>query len=248
MLEGRNQAAIMPMSHDDPPLPAGPQPLNRDGYDAIAADWDAARTTLDAREAGWLLDLVRGLRPPAAVLDLGCGSGRPQAQWLLARGLQVTGVDQSARLLALARTRLPQGRWLEADIGGWIPDMDTDTDKHFAAVLVWDALFHLPRDQHVALLRRIFRLLQPAGRLLLTSGGSAQPAFTDTMHGARFFYDALPPDALLACLLDAGFHLERVEYLNPPTRGRDKGRIAVLAQRPAVRPTAAAGAVPHAAE
>lgn len=230
----------MTMNHDDPPLPAGPQRLNRDSYDAIAGDWDAARRCLGEREAGWLLDLVRGLRPPAPVLDFGCGSGRPLGEWLLARGLPVTGVDQSARLLALARARLPQGRWLEADIGGWIPD----TDKEFAAVLVWDALFHLPRALHLPLLARAFRLLQPGGRLLLSSGGSAQPAFTDTMHGARFFYDALAPDALLAGLLDLGFGLERIEYLNPPTRGRDKGRIAVLACRPAAAPAA----VPHPAE
>ncbi len=238
----------MTMNHDDPLLPAGPQPLNRDSYDAIASAWDAARRCLNEREAGWLLDLVRGLRPPAPVLDLGCGSGRPLGEWLLARGLQVTGIDQSARLLALARTRLPQGRWLEADIGGWIPDTDTDTDtdsdKNFAAVLIWDALFHLPRALHLPLLARIFRLLQPGGRLLLSSGGSAQPAFTDTMHGARFFYDALAPDVLLAGLLDLGFGLERIEYLNPPTRGRDKGRIAVLACRPAAAPAT----VPHAAE
>jgi trans-aconitate methyltransferase len=46
------------------------------------------------------------LVPGQAVLDLGCGPGDVSGL-LAARGLSVTGVDESAELLAAARERYP---------------------------------------------------------------------------------------------------------------------------------------------
>lgn len=66
---------------------------------------------------------------------------------------------------------------------------------------------------------------------MLTSGGSEHPAFTDSMFGEEFFYDSHPPEALRAFLGTLGLRVLREELLNAPTGGRDKGRIAVLAQR-----------------
>lgn len=71
--------------------------------------------------------------------------------------------------------------------------------------------------------------LPRGGRFALTVGGSAQPAFTDTMLGRTFFYDSHPPDAATALLVAAGFAVVHAEFLNLPTGGRDKGRYAIVA-------------------
>ena len=49
------------------------------------------------------------------VLDAGCGTGRVAIE-LSARGLSVIGVDVDAAMLATARAKQPELRWLEADL------------------------------------------------------------------------------------------------------------------------------------
>ena len=139
---------------------------------------------------------------PAEVLDLGCGTGRPFAEEILARGHRVTGVDQSEALLAIARTRYrdrPAATWIASTIESF------ESARTFDAVVCWDAIFHIDRAWHERLFARFAALLRPGGRFMLTFGGSAQPAFTDTMFGATFAYDSHPPETELALLARAGF-------------------------------------------
>lgn len=199
--------------------------MNRLAYNRIAAVWDGARQSFCGREQVYLDTLLADLSPPAAVLDLGCGSGRPLAQYVLGRGHRLTGVDQAAAMLAYARQRLPQGEWIEARIE------DYRTQARYAAILCWDVLFHIERCRHASLLERMAGWLQPGGRLMLTVGGSEHPAFTDTMFGERFFYDSHPPQRVLELLDASGFEPLLAEFMNRPTSGRDKGRFAIVARR-----------------
>jgi len=199
--------------------------LNRASYDAIAPRWDDARTRLADAERRILDLLLDGVAPGARVLDLGCGTGRPIAEHLVARGLAVTGVDQSPAMLGLARTRLPRETWIASRIEDFTPPADA-----FAAAIAWDSLFHVPREHHADVLARVRTALGPGGRLALTVGGSAHPAFTDTMFDHAFFYDSHPPDAATALLVATGFAIVHEEFLNPPTNGREKGRYAIVAR------------------
>ena len=69
--------------------------LNRQSYNAIAASWDETRTTFYGQEREYLDALLAGLPIGSSVLDLGCGTGRPMAEYILACGHHVTGVDQA---------------------------------------------------------------------------------------------------------------------------------------------------------
>jgi len=200
--------------------------LNRASYDSIAAAWDSARTTLQPREVAFLDALLEGLEPRAEVLDLGCGSGRPLAAEILARGHRVTGVDQAEALLALARRRYPDGNWILGAVESFA------AAQTYRAIVCWDALFHIHRSLHALLLGRMVRMLAPGGRLMLTVGGSEHPAFTDTMFGRRFFYDSYPPGKVLEVLVANGLRPVLAEYLNLPAGGRDKGRYAVVVEKP----------------
>lgn len=198
--------------------------LNRASYDAIAPRWDSARGPLSTAERRILDLLVADVSRGARVLDLGCGTGRPIAEHLATRGLDVTGVDQSPQMLALARARLPDATWIEDRIETYVPP----TQQPFAAAIAWDSLFHVPREHHADVFARIRAALRPGGRFALTVGGSAADPFTDTMLDHTFFYDSHPPDAATALLQNAGFAIVHAEFLNLPTNGRDKGRYAIV--------------------
>jgi cyclopropane fatty-acyl-phospholipid synthase-like methyltransferase len=168
--------------------------MNRRSYDSIASQWDDARTKLSEPESRYLHALPVGLQPNAQVLDLGCGTGRPIAEHVLAAGFTVTGVDQSSALLAIARARFPACNWVESTIEGYRPV------RRFAAAIAWDSLFHIPRHEHASIFHRVKSALEPDGRFMLTVGGSEHPAFTDEMFGHEFFYDSHAPEKAMGSL------------------------------------------------
>lgn len=198
--------------------------MNRDSYDAIAPDWDQARTCLSDAERRILDLLLEGLAPESAVLDLGCGTGRPIAEDLVARRMRVTGVDHSPAMLDLARRRMPEQEWIVASLETFKPA------GMFDAVVAWDSLFHIPREAHGGILRRARAALPRGGRVALTVGGSDHPPFTDTMFAREFFYDSHPPQVVLELLRELGLEVTHREFLDLPTPGRDKGRFAIVAR------------------
>jgi cyclopropane fatty-acyl-phospholipid synthase-like methyltransferase len=197
--------------------------MNRESYDAIAHQWDAVRLRLSEAERRVLSCLTEFVVPGECVLDLGCGTGRPIAEYFTDLGLRVTGVDQSESMLGLARRRLPEQTWILSALE------DFEPEGRYGAAIAWDSLFHIPRMHHVTIWRRIRAALPVGARFALTIGGMEHPAFTDSMFGRTFFYDSHPPEAALSLLEQAGFSIVCHEFLNVPTAGRDKGRVALVA-------------------
>jgi SAM-dependent methyltransferase len=70
--------------------------------------------------AAWIAETV-GLQPGDSLLDLGCGPGLYARRWS-AMGLDVTGVDCSARSVAYARAQDPKTTYLHRDFF----DLDLD--------------------------------------------------------------------------------------------------------------------------
>jgi cyclopropane fatty-acyl-phospholipid synthase-like methyltransferase len=190
-------------------------------YDAIADLWRRDRLATSFRERRFLERLIDGLPPGARVLDLGCGCGEPIGCFLVDTGLAVTGVDASERLLEHARRALPEANFLLGDM------RTVAVEGPFDAIVAWDSVFHLPRDDHAALYRRVAGWLGPGGRLLLSLGGSGAPDFTSEMHGVPFFYSGHEPDEAVALLESAGFRVEHREIDDPTSRGH----LAILAVR-----------------
>ena len=83
---------------------------DRDG-DAIAAKWAGKPTPEETAEL-----ILRYFEPGAATLDVGSGSGR-DVHWLREQGFDAEGIERSATLLAFARQRYPDCRFVEGACG-----------------------------------------------------------------------------------------------------------------------------------
>ena len=202
-------------------IPSGSK-LNRRSYDAISHLWDASRADFYGREREYIDAMLEGLPQAAHILDLGCGTGRPIAEYIMSNGHRVTGVDQSEGQLDIARTRYPDATWITSAIESFT------TTERFNVIVCWDALFHIDRAHHEKLFARFVEMLLPGGRLMITVGGSQHPAFTDTMHGETFYYDSHPPEKVREILDAIGFDLTVAEFMNEVT-SEDKGRYAIVA-------------------
>jgi SAM-dependent methyltransferase len=78
-------------------------------FDELAETYDRFRTGY----APEVYDAIirHGLKPPAHVIDVGCGTGLVSAE-LVARGCTVTGVDVSEPMLERARARVPSATFI----------------------------------------------------------------------------------------------------------------------------------------
>ena len=140
------------------------------GYDRCAAAYDQARQRGDSPE---LVLLTERLSAGATVLDAGCGAGVPVAR-ALAQRFAVTGVDISGGMIARARVNVPEATFIHANVMAV-----TFPPDHFDAVVAFYSIFHLPREEHPELLRRVHRWLKPGGYLLATLSAVNESPYTD---------------------------------------------------------------------
>ena len=99
------------------------QPEARLPYEAFAQAYDGFMTHVPyERWAQYLYSRARAIlsRRPAGVLDLACGTGSLLAS-LKGRALHLHGMDRSGAMLALARSRLPEGHWKQGRLEGPLP-------------------------------------------------------------------------------------------------------------------------------
>jgi trans-aconitate 2-methyltransferase len=100
--------------------------------------WDAQlylRFSKERTQAAIDLAARIQLAGPRRIVDLGCGPGNStsvlRARWSQA---EITGLDQSAEMLAEARHAFPGQAWLQADIGAWTADQPYDLVYSNAAI------------------------------------------------------------------------------------------------------------------
>ncbi len=120
------------------------------------------------------------------MLDLGCGSGRPIAHYLIAQGFTVTGVDSSgpAGSTTPAGCRGPPHEWIEADMRG------LDLDRAFDGLIAWHSFFHLSPEDQRGLFPVFARHVAPGGALMFTGGPRHGEVIAD-WNGEELYHGSL---------------------------------------------------------
>jgi SAM-dependent methyltransferase len=214
-----------------------PQPADldvvRDSYDRVADNYVdmVAKTGLgDIRAQPWLraaidvfADAVGGLGP---VLDVGCGPGTVTG-YLAERGVDVSGIDLSPRMIEHARRLYPQCRFSV----GSSTDLDL-AEASCGGLLGWWSLFNLPRHVLPRVLSSFARALVPAGQVILaTHVGDGDWPRTEAYGGVsvRWTTYKWQPDQLTMLVEQAG--LRPVAELRLPADGQIGPTVVLVAQR-----------------
>jgi SAM-dependent methyltransferase len=146
------------------------------------------------------------IRPPARILDAGCGWGET-LEVLEANGFEVTGLDISRQ--ALERLDRPGRTLVEADLTRPF-DEESCGRPTFDAILALDIIEHVDDDQ--ALLSSLATLLKPGGHLIVNVPALPE-LFSefDEVNGHRLRYE---PPGLRAAFHDTNLAIERLFYWN----------------------------------
>jgi SAM-dependent methyltransferase len=137
-------------------------------YDRESAAWERRRDEPEHRELVERIadQLANVVPPPGPVADLGSGPGA-HALALARRGYDVVGVDESPRMVEVARARAALDE-VEATFD--VQDVSAPlrfADASLGGVLAVLVLQHLPRP--AAFVAEIRRCLRPGGHLLITA-------------------------------------------------------------------------------
>ena len=179
---------------------ADPSELVKRGYDRIASEY------LAARSSGYpdppVLAQFSGLLPAnALVLDAGCGAGVPVTQFL-AQHHRVIGIDFSIAQARLASRLVPSALIACLDMTqlAFPPCI-------FDGVCSFFAILHIPRSKHRTLLAAFRRLLRENGLVLLCLGASDNEAAYGPYFGTSMFWSHFDSSEYLEMLAATGFKI-----------------------------------------
>jgi SAM-dependent methyltransferase len=188
-------------------------------YEKHAAAWDCDRQNSFWNDKVWHDRFIARLGSGAAVLDLGCGPGRPVAQHMVDCGLRVTGVDSSPAMIAFCRERLPDQEWIVADM------RQLAHGRRFDGILVWDSYFHLNHADQRHMFA-IFARHAAAGTILMFNTGPQHGEGMGEYRGDPLYHASLSPAEYEALAARFGFHV-LAHVANDPQAG---GRTVWLCQ------------------
>ena len=134
-------------------------------YSSLAPDYlDQGLDLPGGEELAAALD---AFRPEGSVLELACGPGTWTPQ-LLRHAADVTAVDASPEMLAIAAGRVPGGapvRFVEADLFAWEPD------RRYDVVFMGFWLSHVPAGRFGSFWEFVAAALAPGGRVFFADDG-----------------------------------------------------------------------------
>ena len=138
-------------------------------YSSLAPDY--LDQGLDLPGGGELIDALDAFRPAGSVLELACGPGTWTPQ-LLRHAAEVTAVDASPEMLAIAAGRVPGGalvRFVEADLFAWAPD------RRYDVVFMGFWLSHVPAERFGPFWEVVAAALAPRGRVFFADDSYRTP-------------------------------------------------------------------------
>ncbi len=200
----------------------------RESYDRVAVDYHNhfhdgfADKPVELSALSLFASVVDG-----PVLEVGCGTGLATRE-LVRLGLDVSGVDLSPGMLAVARSSLPQLDFTVASMLALPQASDT-----FAGVVAFYSTIHVPDDLLPTALAELARVLRPGGHLLLGFQVGDEPLRMTSALGHEIALDfhRRQPAHMAALLAEAGVPV-RVQTVREADEGERTPHAFLLARKP----------------
>lgn len=195
---------------------------NGKSYDLIADEWQKFRNTTTINKC--IVDFAEYLSPCGHILDVGCGTGYPIAQYLAERNFYVTGIDISQQMINKAQQlQLKNATFFKCDI------LDFSTEILFDGVIAFDSIWHISKNKQPNVYKKIASLMK-SGAFLLFTHGNRNGETIGTMFDQEFYYSALDTEEVTALCSKAGLKIVSMteNYREQTTGERD---LLVIAQK-----------------
>jgi SAM-dependent methyltransferase len=179
----------------------------RETYNRIAENWHR-----DHSHDDWWVEgtdiFIKGLRPGAHVLDVGCGGG-VKSRYFIDRGFSVVGIDISEKLLEIAKREVPEAEFKMlsmADLGS-MPET-------FDGVFAQASLLHIPKKKAGEVVKEMVGRLVPGGFLYIAvkesrAGSPEEEVVKENDYGYEYerFFSYFTMHELERYLADAGLNV-----------------------------------------
>lgn len=150
-------------------------------YNRISA-WFAEHRYTGLMEREYVETILKYLPPEGQILDLGCGTGKPLAEYFIERGHHVTGVDGSEEMIRRCTANFPMQLWIVADM------LNIPLFGQFDVILAWHSFFHLTHNQQRQMFPIFSQYLKDGGVLAFTSGDKHGEVYGE--NGSENLYHA----------------------------------------------------------
>jgi SAM-dependent methyltransferase len=128
----------------------------KETYNKIAEEWHE-----DHQDDSWWIGgtdkFISLLNPKDSVLDVGCGAGTKSA-YLIEKGLQVTGIDFSEKMIDIARHQVQKAKFQVLDLA----NIDELADS-FDGIFMQAVLLHVPKAEAEERIKNIAKKLMNGG-------------------------------------------------------------------------------------
>ncbi|MEE1752855.1 class I SAM-dependent methyltransferase [Streptomyces sp. SP18CS02] len=184
-------------------------------FDEVGARYEEVFADVPGQLAA--LDWLTGrLAPGAGVLDVGSGTGRPTAEALVRAGFDVTGIDVSAEMVRLARERVPDARFEQADVRTY-----RAPDGGFDAVCAFFPLLMMDQPEVARSLSRIASWVAPGGAFVMATVPGDISGLEFVWMGHQITVSSLADEDQLRLLEEAGLEVVHHHTALYHPRGQD---------------------------
>jgi len=162
-------------------------------------------------EKKFLEDLASRIPGKAKILDLGCGTGVPFTRYLAEKGFRITGIDFAHKHIQQAKSNLPEARFISGDF----TEVDFREEK-FHGITAFYSIFHIPKEEHTSLLRRVASLLEENGIVLMTLGTYVEDNTEEEWCGSSMAWSSYDPAAYKRIFDRVGLNILTDEFEGIP--------------------------------
>lgn len=191
-------------------------------FDALGGEWDGMREEFFSQAVRERALEAAAVQAGRVAADVGAGTGF-MTEGLLARGLEVVAVDQSAVMLAALDRKLPPGSSIDCRQGGAekLPMENDCVDYCFANML----LHHVEAPGKAIL--EMARIVRPGGQVLVTDLDAHEHEFLQVEHHDR--WPGFARSDIKGWFQEAGLQGVRIESVDEQCRATScRGEAAAV--------------------